>query len=53
MPHSSSQKDFIDEDIYVIEQTPEMELKDFVEKIKIKVQQVLSETANNSKHINN
>lgn len=52
MPNSKSQKDSI-EDIYVIEQTPDMKLEELVEKIKIKVQQVLSETANDPKHNNN
>lgn len=53
MPNSNSQTDLIDKDIFVIEQTPDMELEDFVEKIKDKVQQVLSETTNDPKHNNN
>lgn len=53
MPNSKSKRDPInDEKIYVIEQTSDMELEDFVEKIKIKVQQVLSETSNDPKYTN-
>lgn len=51
MPNSQPQKDSIDkENIYVIEQTPDMELEELVDKIKTKVQQVLSD---DSKHANN